>query len=61
MGQATSLAQPAARKRAPNVPADERARKPAAAFTKQQPPYGEADTIIDLKRAYYASLTLMDV
>lgn len=45
----------------PDVHADERAKKPVAAFTNQQPHYGQAVTILDLKRAYYASLTFMDV
>jgi iduronate 2-sulfatase len=46
--------------RLPEVAADERARKPAAAFTNKEPHYGEADKVVDLLRAYYASLTFMD-
>jgi iduronate 2-sulfatase len=47
--------------RLPRFADNERARKPAAAFTNKEPHYGEADNLLDLLRAYYASLTFMDV
>jgi uncharacterized sulfatase len=46
--------------RLPELAANERAEKPQAAFTNQQPNYGRGAELIDLLRAYYASLTFMD-
>lgn len=44
----------------PAIPADERQHKPAAACTNKEPHYGQTGEIVDLLRAYYASVTFMD-
>jgi uncharacterized sulfatase len=46
----------------PKVPANDRASRPAAAFTVNPPNYGVADADLrEMIRAYYAAVTLMDL